>query len=135
MAIRTQGTLVEVQNAGTWLPVGEITNFDGPGGDSPEIDTTHLQSTAREYILGLKDEGDFTFDANLVPDDAGQVFVRQCRDANPPPAVPWRLTLTDAGTTQLTFLARVKGFRMSGGTDDKVGVAVSLRITGAVVWA
>lgn len=133
MAIKTQGTLVEVQIASTWTEIGEITNFDGPGGEAGEIDTTHMRSTARQKLLALPDEGDFSFDANLVTADAGQVHLRGLRYSQAP--ANFRVTLADDDSTTLSFTARVKGFSINGGVDDKVNASISLAIDGEVVWA
>lgn len=131
MAIRTQGTLVEVSISSVWTAIGEITSFDGPGGESGEIDTTHLQSTAREKLTSLPDEGDFSFDANFVPTNTGQAYIRAIRYSGA--QANFRLTLSDGSIA--SFAARCKSFSIAGAVDDKVTCSISLAINGQVSWS
>jgi hypothetical protein len=112
------------------VPVGEMTDFDGPGGSASVIDVSHLLSTRREKRMGLPDEGQFTFNMNFVPGDRGQVRVRKDRAARTEQT--FRLYLTDADDSYLEFNAFVLEFSNSGGVDDKVGGSVTLEITGEV---
>lgn len=135
MAIKTQGTQFKRGNGASpevFSVVGEVAGFDGPGGESSEIKTTHLLSAAQEYLIGLPDEGDLSFDCNLAPADAAQVGCRQDRVSQV--ARNFKIIFTDVSSTTMSFTAFVKGFRVTGQTDDAVRVKVSLRITGAVTW-
>ena len=65
----TGKTITDNADAATATPValteiGEVTdgNREDPG--SSEIDVTHLQSTAKEYLIGLEDFGTYTFNDN-----------------------------------------------------------------------
>lgn len=135
-AIETQGTLIQRGDGAateTFDTIAEITNFDGPGGSASEIDVTSLDSTAREFLMGLKDEGQFTFGCNLVPGDTAQSGLRDDRDNRT--LRNFKIVLTDASNTTLTFSAYVMTFSISGAVDDKIGASVTLRISGAVTWA
>jgi predicted secreted protein len=136
-AIVSEGILIQRGNGATpteiFTTVGEITDFDGPGGSASVIDVTNLESTAKEKLMGLKDEGQFSFNANLVPGDVGQTGLRTDRDNRT--LRNFKVILTDAGTTTLTFSAYVLGFSISGAVDDKVGSSITLEISGNVTWA
>jgi hypothetical protein len=57
-AIETQGFQLMIGNGDsplTYTEVKEITKFQGFDGQAAEIDTTHLRSTAKEYLMGLQD--------------------------------------------------------------------------------
>lgn len=115
------------------VPVGEVTDFDGPGGSNSEIDVTHLGSTAREFRNGLTDSGEVSVSLNFVPGDVGQVFLRQKQaEKNTPTA--FVLTLTDTPATTIRFNAFVREFNITGATDDKVSATATLRVTGPVTW-
>ena len=134
--MRAQGVVLKRGNDDsplTYTAVGEITSFDGPGGSAGEIDVTSLESTAKEFLIGLPDEGEFSFEANLVPSNAAQAGLRADRAAGT--LQDFQLLLTDAGPTTLSFTAYVKEFKIKGGVDDKISVAITLRITGPVAWA
>lgn len=121
------GTLTPVE----FTAVGEVVDWDGPGGSASVIDATHLRSAAKEKLIGLMDEGQFSFSVNFAPDDTGQ---QACRVARSTRALKgYRLTYSD-DTTQ-TFDGYCLQFATSGGVDDKVNGSITIEITGAVVTA
>lgn len=128
-ALETQGVTF-TWNANT---VGEITDFTGPGGAANVIDATHLGSTAREKIMGIADEGQFSFELNYVPTDAGQSALEADRLTRTRRACV--LTLTDSPATTKSFNAYCLEFSISGGVDDKISASVTLEIDGAVTTA
>jgi hypothetical protein len=133
-AILVQGTLIQRGNGATpevFTTIGEIIDFDGPGGESTEIPTTHVLSAAQEFRIGLRDEGTFNLTVNFLPGDAGQLGLQADRAS----AVirNFRVTYTDAGAAKDSFSAYVKGFRKKGSRDGVVSATVTLRISGVVV--
>ena len=139
MAIRSQGTTIEVSADPTADPIvytalGETATVNGiGGGEATVIDTSHLGSTAKEKLIGLQDEGQAQLEMNLVPDDAGQVIVRNARSTSSPIAV--KVTFTDSAATELTFIGVPKSFEVGIATDEKVSASSNVEITGAVTWA
>ena len=137
-AIRSQGVVLKRGDGGgpeVFTAVGEITGFDGPSGSATVIDATHLASTAREKLMGLPDEGQFSFNLNLDPSDAQQIGLKDDRAADPPVLRNFELVLTDAAPTKLSFSAFVTEFSISGAQDDKVAASVTLEISGPVTWS
>jgi len=135
-AIETQGTELKRGDGATpevFTSVGEVTTFSGPGGSASVIDVTHLLSTAKEKRMGLPDEGQFTFEVNLVPSDVAQTGLRSDRAART--LRNFELVLTDVSTTTLSFAAYVTGFALSGSVDNVTKASITLEITGAVTWA
>ena len=132
-ALETQGVMLEIGDGGgpeTFFEVGEVTDFTGPGGSAAVIDVTHLKSTAKEKRMGLPDEGQFTFNVNLVPLDNGQRHAFKSRADRR--LTNFRLTLTDSPATVLTFPGFVLEFSLSGAVDDKIPAAITIEISGAV---
>jgi len=127
-AIETQGVTF------TWNTnaIGEIVSFNGPGGSASVIDVTHLGSTRREKMMGIADEGQFSFEVSLVPGDVGQVALRADRASRTQRECV--LTLTDTSSTTLTFDAYCTQFSIQGSVDNKISASVTLEITGEVVW-
>ena len=116
--------------------VAEIVDFDGPGGESSEIETTNLDSDGVEVMMGLKDEGNFTVNCNLVPGDTAQTGLRSDRDSGT--RRNFKLLLSDTvgntSPTTLAFAAYVKGFKINGQANGKIAASVTLRISGSVTW-
>jgi len=137
VAIDTTGdTITDNTNTATATPVtytavGEIIDWDGPGGSASVIDKTHLTSTAREKMIGLMDEGQFTFSLNCVFGNTGQSAVRTSR-ANRT-RKHYKVTYSDA--TVQSFYGYALQFATSGGVDDKVNASATIEIDGAVTTA
>lgn len=117
----------------TYTAIGEVVDFSGPGGQAAVIDVTHLGSTRKEKLMGLPDEGQFTFNLNLDPADSGQLAAKASRNAQT--ELGYKLSLTDTGTTVLTWNAYCLAFNIAGGVDKQVTAFITLEITGGVAWA
>ena len=117
----------------TFTAISEVQTFSGFDGQASELDTTDLNSTAKEFKLGLVDNGSFTFTMNTVLSDAGQTTVRSSRDTST--SRQYKLTLPSGTPSVATFTAYAKQVPVAGGVDAVLKSNVSLRITGAVTWA
>lgn len=114
-----------------WTEIGEITDFSGPDGTANEIDTTHLTSTAKEFLMGLPDEGNISLSMNWAPTDTGQIAAIAARKART--EKDFKITYSDNSTA--TFKAYVLGLSSGAGVDSKVNGSMTLRITDEVAWA
>lgn len=134
-AIETQGFVFGVSASGaspiTYTSVGEITNFQGFDGQAAEIDVTSLESTAKEYIMGLQDFGSFNIDVNYLPSDAGQDILRAAKASRD--VHYFRCTFSDNSTA--TFAGYVTSAPISGGVDAKVDGSFNIRVTGNVTFS
>lgn len=106
--------------------VGEVAGASGFDGQADEIDTTHLRSTAKEYLIGLQDFGNVQLDLNLVPSDTGQIKLRGLKGSG----AVGTFSITLSSGEIAAFQAYVKSFTFTNNTNDKVGGSVSLRVTG-----
>jgi hypothetical protein len=137
-AIKTQGTLFQRGDGATspegFTTIGEITGFTGPGGEATEIDVTHLGSTAKEFLMGLKDEGTVTLDMNYIVSDAQQQGLQT--DRTNQTLRSFRIFVPDSASpaNYIYFTAFVQGFSISAAPDSKYEGSVTLRVSGAVTW-
>jgi hypothetical protein len=116
----------------TYTKINGLISFSGFDGAPSELDTTDLDSTAMEYISGLKDEGKFGFEIkNLTKTDAGQIALRAARTSGA--LTGFKLTLPD--TSVATFNALVKTFPTSGAVNAVLKGSVDTKISGPVVWS
>ena len=135
-ALSSQGMTIGIGNGASpevFTTIAEVKGIDGPGGQTAEIDVTDLSSTAKEFVLGLQDEGDITLDMNYIPSNTQHVLLRTLRgsgDEN-----NFRISFTDSPVTTWTFGARVKGFSISNAVDNVTGLSVTLRVTGTITEA
>ena len=134
MAFNAQGTTIarESETPDTFTTIGEIRSFSGPGGQSAVIDATTLQSTGKEKVLGLQDEGQLQLEMNFVPGDVAQQNLLADRAAGL--KKKFKITFSNTEGTTATFDAFVMGFAVAGGVDALTTATVTLEITGAVTW-
>ncbi|KAA1015974.1 phage tail protein [Paraburkholderia panacisoli] len=114
-----------------WTGIKNLKTFKGMDGKVAKLDATNLSSTAKEYISGLLDPGQFSFDVDLDANDAGQTALRNFLATAA--VVSFKLTLPNAHTA--TFLAFVETFPWDGGVDKIVTASVNLIISGPVTYA
>lgn len=132
-ALETQGVLIKRGDGASpevFTTIPEIVSFDGPGGSASEIDVSDLASSAREFRMGLKDEGDFSFEMMYLPNNAQHGGLQTDRTNRT--LRNFTITLTDSPQSVMSFSAYVREFSVSGGVDDVIRASVTLRISGAV---
>lgn len=140
MANYSQGSIVYFSTStalSTSITIGEVVGFNGPTGQAGTIDVTHLGSTAKEFLMGLRDEGEVTLDINFKPTDAGQVRLRTDRAARSLKKCVIKLNdnTTDAATTKLIFDAYCIGLAAQGSVDNALKGTVTIKIAGAVTYS
>ncbi|WP_144149350.1 phage tail tube protein [Paraburkholderia sp. BCC1884] len=132
-AISAQGSAFSINDTGTdevpvWTKVSNVKSFTGFDGSATELDATDLDSTAKEKLLGLIDEGSFSIDVNVNMADPGQLAMKASQKASSKKT--YKLTLPDG--TSSTFSAFVKTFPLSGGVDAILSTTIAMTITGPV---
>jgi hypothetical protein len=136
MAIESQGCVLywsTTTSLSTVISVGQVVGFNGPTGSANVIDASHLGSTAKEKMIGLRDEGQITLDCNLAPSDMGQVKLRECRAART--QGNWAIKMTDTAITMLNGHGYVSGFSVTGAVDQIVKASITIEISGAVTYS
>ena len=112
------------------VPIGELTNISGLSLGADTIDVTNHDSTSavREFVAGLIDPGEVSFEANWIPANTGQQTLKThllARDKrsmviNMPDGSEWQFT---AACTGLSIAdAAVEGKLMMNGTLKVSGV-------------
>ncbi|MFA5170424.1 MAG: phage tail tube protein [Sulfuriferula sp.] len=114
-----------------WTKVSNMHDFSGFDGQAAEIDRTNLDSTAKEFALGLVDSGQFAVNVDRDLTDAGQLAIDAARVSGA--LETFKLTLPNAKTA--TFTGYVKKFSMQGGVDALVKSQIDIRISGPVTYA
>jgi hypothetical protein len=128
-AISSQGSSLSIGGA----DIVNIVSFTGFDGEAPEIDVSNLQSSAKEYLLGLTDGGGgFTIELHPEYGDAGQDALRSAEVSGA--VSTFILTLRD--NTTITFDALVKNaHNLNGSVDAALAGSCSLKVTGPLTIA
>lgn len=133
MALLARGTQLQVEDspgAGTYTTIPGCRNITGPSGGAQPFEVTDHDSTAKEYLVDLPDEGEITATLNWDPDEtlhiqlwtdrAGQT-VRKYRLRWGSMSTP-KATTFDAYVTNLSPDADAQGAAL--------GASLTLKITG-----
>ena len=115
-------------SAETFTPIAEINSIEGPSMSREQIDVTSLDSTGgyREFIGGFRDGGTVTLNMNYTLNGYNQMLM----DFEDEDSHNYRIVLPDASETTLEFAAFVMDLPLSIVPDDKVTVAVTLKVSG-----
>ena len=134
-ALKSQGVGIYLSDDASpevFTEIPDVMSISGPDGSASEIDVTALDSTAKEWLMGLPDEG--TVSLELIwggeTSNTQQVALRSARAAQS--IKHFQIKLTDSPQSTYDFQAYVTGWSLSAGVDDAVKSNVTLRITGAV---
>jgi len=127
-AVVGYGTLL--QRAG--VTVLEIIKLGGPGmkADMKEVSNMLSPNTYKEFVAGLREGGDVTFEGNYIPKDATQITLRT--DFENGTQSSWTIVLPNALGTW-TFTAMVSAINPAYPVDDRIVVSGTLKITGKPV--
>jgi len=133
----SSGTTVTIEGH-LFTAIGEITGFNGPSGSVAIIDVTNLGSTAKEKLVGIRDEGNITLDVNLNT-SAGQYQMALKDDRASRTLRTYDIKLTDNGTSTsqpsaLYFDGYVTGFSITGSVDNAIKGSIAIELTSAVHW-
>ncbi len=113
-----------------YLPVPEARSLHFADTASAEIDVTTMLSTSKEYLLGLQDAGEFSFEMNYVPFDPATVELRQAKaDAQ---VRGLRIDFHDGSTFACRAFVKTVPFQ----TDYQTAVtgSATVKITGVTLW-
>lgn len=121
----------------TFTTIAEVTTFKGPSEKSPQIDASSFDSDGMEYILGLSDGGEVTFDMNFIGDDPQQIGLRT--DSRAGTTRNFKIIVPDQGSgstpTNVVFAALVTAPPdISTGVNQVNKSACTLKVTGVPVW-
>jgi len=137
MAFESQGMLFvfstsSANSTAVAAAIEEVTSFSGPSGSASIIDVTHLDSTAKMKLVGLRDEGNLTLDLNFVATAAMQTKLREARAARTESNIA--ILFNDTGRTLAAMKCFVTGFSIGGSVDNKLTGSVTIEINGPVTW-
>jgi predicted secreted protein len=118
-----------------FVTIAEVFNISGPNETAELIDVTSFDSPAKEFIAGLRDGGEVSFEYNLVGEDTSQGGLRT--DFTAGTKRNFKIDLDDATATlvvpsKYTFAAVVTALGNTFAANDKVTGSCTLKVSGAV---
>lgn len=110
----------------TFTYVSEVFNGTPPSDTDDQLDATHWQSPnrTREYIPGLTDSGEASFEMNYTPGSATDRFLMSIKGKK----LFARLTFPNG--VQCIFTCSRSGYEKDVPNDDKMTATLTLRVSG-----
>lgn len=130
-AISAQGLTFQVEVTAVPTTIKNVHTYSQAPGESTEIDVTDFASTGKEFLLGLREEGDFSFDMMADYADAAQDEIRSLYASG----ALGTFLITFANGWNLGFDARVKSYGESAGVDDALRATATIKVSGAITRA
>lgn len=110
----------------------EVINVTPGAASADRIDATHMKSPnrRREYISGLIDNGEATFEINWVPESATDKLIRGLFESGA--SVEHRITFPNSVT--VTYEAVITGYEPGVPIDDRMTATITVAVSGAETW-
>lgn len=114
------------------VDIGEVFNITPPGGTADRVDATHMKSPGRrrEYIAGLIDSGEASFEINFVPGSATDQFLRRLLTSGE--IVQHQIEFPNGVT--VTYDASITGYEKTVPLDDRMTATITVAPSGDEVW-
>lgn len=132
------GTLLKVglstaaTNATT--TIGELNTINGPSMDQGTVELTHMESPSRtrEYVPGLVDPGEISFEGNFVHADTGQAGLLGLLGSGVNRL--YSVTFPFATAVTASFSGILTHFEPGAVVDDKLTFSGTVKVAGLVTW-
>lgn len=113
----------------TFTAVGEIQSISLPSRSRPPIDVTDLDSSIREFVMGIRDSGEVTVTAYF----SRSSYLDFNTDFESSSSVNYQIVFPDTGNTTIDFAGYVTDLAGTvGGPDEVVSTDVTIKITGDI---
>jgi len=123
------GALFRKWSGTAWVSLGEVISISGPSMSRNTIDVTSLASTGgyREFIAGLRDPGQVTFQMNFIRDDYDEMKA----DFESDTVQDYEIVLPDLEKTSIEFQGLVTELPVNV-PEEAVTCNVTIKVTGQV---
>lgn len=138
MAINSQGSKIQHASAASspssYQDIEEVTSIGGPDGTLNLIDVSHLQSSRKEYLPWLADNGTITLACNFTAGAQQMALFDMFNNSSDPEEFRIKVPTTSARTNfyVFDFLALVSKWSLADAVDSKVVLNITLQTTGGV---
>ncbi len=112
-----------------------MTSITPPSAQIDQIDVTHMQSPdrRREFIPGLIDSGECSFEMNYVPDSDGDNELNEILDLAVGLDRRRQCRITYPNGVTHTFTGSLQTYEPTIPVDDKMTATVTFKVSGSIV--
>lgn len=114
----------------TFDDLAEVISITPPSDTLDVVDVTHLQSPnrTREFLAGLRDPGECSFEMNFIPGSDADVAIQGVRDNG---GEPVNCQITFPNNVTWTFAGILTGYDPAIPLEDKMTATVTFKVTGS----
>lgn len=120
------------ESSSALTPIAEVINVTPGEATADRIDATHMQSPnrRREYISGLIDNGEASFEINWVPGSTTDEFIRDLFESGE--TRDHQIEFPNGVT--VTYEASIIGYSKAVPIDDRMTATITVAVSGAETW-
>src|SRR5690242_5957763 len=112
-----------------WVDLREVSSITPPSSTTDMIDVTHMQSPGgrREFVPGLIDPGQCSFEMNYIPGSVGELVLLALLDEAPANRKR-RCRIIYPNNVTHTFEALIQTYEPTVPVDDKMTATVTFKV-------
>lgn len=126
--------IVDENSPDLFVDMSEVISITPPSAKLDQVDVTHMTSPNRnrEFISGLNDPGECSFDMNFVPGGASddRLFALLTLPVGATRARACRISFPNGVTW--SFTGELTGYEPTVPVDDKMTATVTFKVSGAI---
>jgi hypothetical protein len=121
----------------TYTQLEEVTNITPPSSEVDQVEVTHMQSPdrRREYIDGLIDPGECSFEMNYIPGSDSDLLLRDILDTPVGESRTRSCRIDYPNGFRDTFDANLQTYEPNVPTGEQMTATVTFKVTGTIVRA
>jgi hypothetical protein len=125
---------IETGSPPDFVDLGEVFDITPPSSEVDQVDVTHMQSPGRrrEFIDGLIDPGECSFEMNYIPGSVADELLNEILDTPLGESRRRTCRIIYPNSVTHTFSANLMNYEPTVPTDDKQTATVTFRVTGTV---
>jgi hypothetical protein len=136
-ALLGYGSIFEIEDdnsPGLFVPMSEVISITPPSAKLDQIDVTHMTSPnrRREFISGLIDGGEVSFDMNFIPGNTSDDRLFQLLTLPVGSSRSRNLRLSYPNGVTWSFAGELVGYEPTVKHDDKMTATVTFKVSGDV---
>ena len=137
LAMLGYGSVFEIEDdnsPGVFVPMAEVISITPPSASLDQIDVTHMTSPNRnrEFISGLNDAGECSFDMNFIPGGTSddRLFFLLTLPVGVSRSRNLRISYPNGVTW--SFAGELTGYEPTVPVDDKMTATVTFKVSGQI---
>lgn len=140
IGLKTQMQIEDSSNPGTYLTIAEVLTITALSLSTESVDVTNMDSPDKfmEFIPGLRDSGEVSFDINYIFDEAthgSSTGILQDFVDVETTVRNFKIIFPDVGSTTWSFAGFVTGFTLNDPVDAAVTASITIKVTGKPTFA